>query len=75
MTPLSLHDGKAKRDNTSEFEHLLERSWQTKDPHSQKIRTPGPNGEDHPVYIYAYGIGRSQIEHAVNVLDPADCLD
>ena len=69
MTPLSLHDGKAKRDNTSEFEHLLERSWQTKDPHSQKIRTPGPNGEDHPVYIYAYGIGRSQIEHAVNVLD------
>ena len=69
MTPLSLHDGKAKRDNKSEFEHLLERSWQTKDPQSQKIRTPGPNGEDHPVYIYAYGIGRSQIEHAVNVLN------
>ncbi|MEL6928724.1 MAG: R3H domain-containing nucleic acid-binding protein [Cyanobacteria bacterium J06600_6] len=69
MTPLSLHDGKAKRDNHSEFEHLLERSWQTKEPQSQKIRTPGPNGEDHPVYIYAYGIGRSQIEHAVNVLN------
>ena len=69
MTPLSLHDGKAKRDNKSEFDHLLERSWQAKEPNSEKIRTPGPNGEDHPVYIYAYGIGRSQIERAVDVLD------
>ncbi|MEL6494967.1 MAG: R3H domain-containing nucleic acid-binding protein [Cyanobacteria bacterium J06623_7] len=69
MTPLSLHQGKAKRDNTSEFEHLLERSWQTKEPNSGKVRTPGPNGEDHPVYIYAYGIGRSQIDRAVDVLD------
>ncbi|MEL6911986.1 MAG: R3H domain-containing nucleic acid-binding protein [Cyanobacteria bacterium J06643_13] len=69
MTPLSLHQGKAKRDNNSEFEHLLERSWQTKEPSSQKIRTPGPNGEDHPVYIYAYGIGRSQIDRAVEILD------
>ncbi|MEM6613307.1 MAG: R3H domain-containing nucleic acid-binding protein [Cyanobacteria bacterium P01_C01_bin.72] len=69
MTPLSLHQGKAKRDNKSEFEYLLERSWQTKEPSSQKIRTPGPNGEDHPVYIYAYGIGRSQIDQVVDVLD------
>ena len=69
MTPLSLHQGKAKRDNKSEFDHLLERSWQTKEPNSQKVRTPGPNGEDHPVYIYAYGIGRSQIDRAVDVLD------
>ncbi|MEL7522919.1 MAG: AAA family ATPase, partial [Cyanobacteria bacterium J06553_1] len=67
MTPLSLHQGKAKHDNNSEFEHLLERSWQTKEPSSQKIRTPGPNGEDHPVYIYAYGIGRSQIDQVVDV--------
>ena len=69
MTPLSLHEGKAKRDNNSEFDHLLERSWQAKEPNSQKVRTPGPNGEDHPVYIYAYGIGRSQIDRAVDVLD------
>lgn len=69
MIPLSLHQGKAKRDNNSEFEHLLARSWQTKEPNSEKLRTPGPNGEDHPVYIYAYGIGRSQIEQVVDVLD------
>lgn len=69
MTPLSLHQGKAKKDNVSEFEHLLDRSWQTKEPNSQKIRTPGPNGEDYPVYIYAYGIGRSQLDQVIEVLD------
>ena len=69
MTPLSLYQGKAKRDNASEFEHLLDRSWQTKEPNSQKIRTPGPNGEDWPVYIYAYGIGRSQLDQVIEVLD------
>ena len=69
MTPLSLHQGKAKRDNASEFEHLLDRSWHTKEPNSKKVRTPGPNGEDWPVYIYAYGIGRSQIDQVVEVLD------
>jgi len=69
MTPLSLHQGKAKRDNNSEFEHLLDRSWQTKEPNSKKIRTPGPNGEDWPVYIYAYGIGRSQLDQVIEVLD------
>ena len=69
MTPLSLHQGKAKRDNTSEFEHLLDRSWQTKEPNSRKIRTPGPNGEDYPVYIYAYGIGRSQLDQVIELLN------
>ena len=69
MTPLSLHQGKAKGDNKSEFEHLLDRSWQTQEPNSKKIRTPGPNGEDWPVYIYAYGIGRSQLDRTIEVLD------
>ena len=66
MTPVSA--GKSKRGN-SDFETMLERSWQTKDPSSQKIRTPGPNGEDWPVYIYAYGIGRSQLDQVIEVLD------
>ena len=69
MMPLSLHQGKAKRDNTSEFEHLLDRSWQTKEPNTKKIRTPGPNGEDFPVYVYAYGIGRSQLDQVIEVLE------
>jgi stage III sporulation protein SpoIIIAA len=67
MTPLALNASQS-RDN-SDFENMLERSWKTKEQNSQKIRTPGPNGEDWPVYIYAYGIGRSQIDQVVDVLD------
>lgn len=67
MTPVSL--GSQSTRTSADFETMLERSWQTKEPNSRKIRTPGPNGEDHPVYIYAYGIGRSQIDQVVEVLD------
>jgi len=79
MTPVSLTNGKSKRSNsdrtrrssqeTLDFDSMLERSWQTREPHSQKLRTPGPNGEDLPVYIYGYGIGRSQIDQVVGILD------
>lgn len=68
MTPVSLQGNRSKRGN-AEFETMLERSWQTKESSTQKVRTPGPNGEDWPVYIYAYGIGRSQIDQVVDVLD------
>ena len=68
MTPLALGSSQSQRSNT-DFETMLERSWQTKEPNSRKIRTPGPNGEDYPVYIYAYGIGRSQMDQVVDVLD------
>ncbi|MEN9869742.1 MAG: hypothetical protein RLZZ171_725, partial [Cyanobacteriota bacterium] len=67
MTPLALNASNPR--GNSDFENMLERSWQTKEPNSQKIRTPGPNGEDWPVYIYAYGIGRSQIDQVIEVLD------
>jgi stage III sporulation protein SpoIIIAA len=67
MTPLALNASNQR--GNSDFENMLERSWQTKEPNSQKIRTPGPNGEDWPVYIYAYGIGRSQIDQVIEVLD------
>jgi len=68
MTPVSSNGSKSKA-NGSDFDQMLERSWQTKEPNSQKIRTPGPNGEDWPVYIYAYGIGRSQLDQVIEVLD------
>ena len=68
MTPVSVNGRTSKRPN-SDFDRMLERSWQTKEPNSSKIRTPGPNGEDLPVYIYAYGICRSQLEQVIGVLD------
>ncbi|MGF1541160.1 MAG: R3H domain-containing nucleic acid-binding protein [Pleurocapsa sp.] len=82
MTPVSSISGKQPVD--AEFDRLLDRSWQTREPKSkglypesdsgactprQKVRTPGPNGEDWPVYVYPYGVGRSQLEQAIDVLD------
>ena len=67
MTPVSFQDAKSQRG--SDFDRLLEGSWQTKEPNSKKIRTPGPNGEDYPVYVYAYGIGRSQLDKVIDVLE------
>ena len=67
MSPVSM--GLGTKQSNADFETMLERSWQTREPNTQKVRTPGPNGEDLPVYIYAYGIGRSQIDQVVDVLD------
>ena len=71
MTPVSISGGKYSQPNRNnvDFDGMLERSWQTKEPNSRKVRTPGPNGEDWPVYIYAYGIGRSQLDRVVEILD------
>ncbi|WP_172657228.1 R3H domain-containing nucleic acid-binding protein [Myxosarcina sp. GI1] len=52
-----------------EFETMLAASWQTREPDGSKVRSPGPNGEDLPVYVYPYGIGRSQLEQVIEVLD------
>ncbi len=68
MTPVSSKRGKRKK-RDSQFEEMLESSWQTQEPNSNKVRIPGPNGEDWPVYIYPYGIGRSQLEQVIGVLD------
>ena len=70
MTPVSMNGNVSRsRGSVADFDRAIDKSWQTKEPNSRKIRTPGPNGEDWPVYIYAYGIGRSQIDQVVEVLD------
>ncbi len=53
----------------SEFESLLEQSWQQQDALGNKIQAVGANGEDLPLYLYPYGIGRSQLEQVIGVLD------
>ena len=51
------------------FDQMLEESWQQQEPSSGRVRTPGPNGEDLPLYIYPYGIGRSQLDQVIGVLN------
>ena len=50
-----------------EFEQLLDQSWQQADQ-SEKVRTPGPNGEDWPVYVYPYGISRNLLDQVLELL-------
>lgn len=54
-------------DPLRDFEQLLEQSWQQWEGES-KMRVPGPNGEDLPVYVYPYGVGRSQLEQVIEIL-------
>ncbi|MDJ0634526.1 MAG: R3H domain-containing nucleic acid-binding protein [Xenococcaceae cyanobacterium MO_188.B29] len=68
MSAVTPFKGKQNRVN-GDFEQMLEQSWQTQESDGNKIRVPGPNGEDWPVYIYPYGIGRSQLEQVIDVLD------
>ncbi|MGK7931420.1 MAG: R3H domain-containing nucleic acid-binding protein [Microcystaceae cyanobacterium] len=67
MTPVPPFS-KGNKGKTQEFEQMLEKSWYQSDSSSEKVRIPGTNGEDYPVYVYPYGIGRSQIEQVIAVL-------
>ncbi|MDY6783860.1 MAG: R3H domain-containing nucleic acid-binding protein [Cyanobacteriota bacterium] len=52
-----------------EFEQLLEGSWGQIQQDEEKLRIPGPNGEEWPVYVYPYGVGRSQLSQAIELLN------
>ena len=52
----------------NQFDKMLENSWHQKEGNTDKVRTPGPNGEDFPIYLYPYGIGKSQLEQVIEVL-------
>jgi len=67
MTPLTGNTQKVEPD--SEFEQMLAASWHQKEPETDRMRTPGPNGEDWPVYVYPYGLGRTELDHVIELLD------
>ncbi|MBE9203838.1 AAA family ATPase [Synechocystis salina LEGE 06099] len=59
----------ANADQVRDFERLLEQSWQQWEGDDEpKVRVPGPNGEDLPVYVYPYGVGRSQLDQVIEIL-------
>ncbi|XHU95888.1 MAG: AAA family ATPase [cyanobacterium endosymbiont of Rhopalodia gibba] len=69
MSPIVPFLSQQKEGLASEFDRLLDASWHQPESTNHKVRTPGPNGEDFPVYIYPYGIGRSQIEQVIDILN------
>jgi stage III sporulation protein SpoIIIAA len=68
MTPVAKLGTNAVK-SESEFDRLLDRSWLQEEPDTQKVRVPGPNGEDWPLYVYPYGVSRSQMEQVIRALD------
>ena len=50
-----------------EFEQMLAQSWQQPEGQTEKVRTPGPNGEDWPVYVYPYGISRNLLDQVLEL--------
>ncbi len=68
MTPVAPFSSKKQSKVNPELEQMVDMSWQIQDS-QQKLRIPGPNGEDWPVYVYPYGIGRSQLNQVIEVLD------
>ncbi|MEC4982550.1 MAG: R3H domain-containing nucleic acid-binding protein [Oscillatoria sp. PMC 1068.18] len=52
-----------------DFERMLDKSWHQEEALGEKIRTPGPNGEDFPVYIYPYGISRNVLDQIIEILN------
>jgi stage III sporulation protein SpoIIIAA len=61
--------GKRQSQKNLEFEQMLAQSWHQREQESEKVRTPGPNGEDWPVYVYPYGVARSQLDQVIEVLN------
>jgi stage III sporulation protein SpoIIIAA len=69
MSPVTPLVKGAKNSKNPDFERMLEQSWYQQEEVTEKVRTPGPNGEDWPVYVYPYGIGRSQLEQVITLLN------
>lgn len=72
MVPIPTLESKSvdKLNETLEFDRLLDASWyQFYDKDKEdKMKISGPNGEDLPIHIYPYGIGRSQLEQVIKIL-------
>jgi stage III sporulation protein SpoIIIAA len=50
------------------FEQLLDRNWDG-DEARLYAGAVGPNGEDLPIHVYPYGIGRQELEQVIDVLN------
>lgn len=68
MSPLAPTTPTPNPSPQQDFERMLDQSWHQQEAASEKIRTPGPNGEDWPVYVYPYGISRNQLEQVLTIL-------
>ncbi len=72
MAPLSpMGNNMGNNGDVQDFEQMLERGLQSQGDfrYQEQERNYGPNGEDEPLHLYSYGIGRGQLEQVIDVLN------
>ncbi|HAX76532.1 MAG TPA: single-stranded DNA-binding protein [Cyanobacteria bacterium UBA11372] len=72
MTPVKKTPEPERFSPTNDFERLLNASTYQMNAFGKQAQTAiasGPNGEDLPLHIYPYGIGRHQLEQAIQMLN------
>ncbi len=69
MVPMQPIARSEKVAGESEFDRLLNESFDGQDRFEYNGRIPGPNGEDLPLHIYPYGVSRNQLEQVIEVLN------
>ena len=72
MTPVKKTADPERFSQTNDFERLLNASTYQMNAFGKEAQTAiasGPNGEDLPLHIYPYGIGRHQLEQVIETLN------
>jgi nucleoside-triphosphatase THEP1 len=67
-TTLATHDSQANLEADLGFAQLLEQDWDSDEP-SYAGAITGANGEDLPLHVYPYGIGRDELEQVIEILN------
>jgi stage III sporulation protein SpoIIIAA len=67
-TTLATNASQATLEADLGFAQLLEQNWDSDEP-SYHGAVTGANGEDLPLHVYPYGIGRDELEQVIEVLN------
>ncbi|MCM1982885.1 R3H domain-containing nucleic acid-binding protein [Lyngbya confervoides] len=68
MTPVSAAY-RASSSDASQFQQMLEDSFQERDRFGNRAHQSGPNGEDLPLHVYPYAVSRSQLDQVITSLN------
>jgi stage III sporulation protein SpoIIIAA len=69
MLPVATITNQEYATSNSDLDQMIEESWYQKEEKTAKIRVPGPNGEDWPLYVYPYGIGKGQLDQVLEIME------
>jgi hypothetical protein len=68
MVPVHKSPEPDRFSQTNDFERLLNASTYQLNAFGKNVSASGPNGEDLPLHIYPYGVGRHQLDQVIEML-------